>query len=104
MRQFIQRNLNRFGLEIRQTSLGRNVMDFIADREVDVILDVGANVGQFGEMMRAKGYRGRFISFEPILAAYQALTAKASADGNWETNNFALSAQAEPMTIHVSAL
>jgi FkbM family methyltransferase len=103
MKQFIQRNLNRFGLEIRQTGCNRDVMDFVADREINVILDVGANVGQFGEMMRVKGYRGKIVSFEPISAVYQALAAKAIADGAWETNNFALGAKTEHATINVAA-
>jgi FkbM family methyltransferase len=103
MKQFIQRILNRFGLEIRQTGFTRDMMDFITDRDINFILDVGANVGQFGEMMRAKGYRGRIVSFEPIAIVYQDLAAKAMADGDWEANNFALGATTEHTTINVAA-
>jgi FkbM family methyltransferase len=103
MKQFVLRNLKRFGLEIHQTGFRRDVMDFVADRDIDVVLDVGANLGQFGEMMRAKGYRGKIVSFEPISGVYQALAAKAMADRDWETNNFALGAQAEHTTMNVAA-
>jgi FkbM family methyltransferase len=104
MRQFIQRNLNRFGLEIRRASLNRNVMDFITDRDVDVVLDVGANVGQFAETLRAKGYHRDIISFEPIPEVYKILAAKAAADDHWKVNNFALGAKPERTTINVSDL
>jgi FkbM family methyltransferase len=102
VKQFIQRNLKRFGLEIHRAGIGRDLMDFIADRDIDVVLDVGANVGQFGESLRTKGYRGKIVSFEPIAAEYQTLAAKATADGNWDTNNFALGAKSESATINVA--
>jgi FkbM family methyltransferase len=102
MKQFIQRNLKRFGLEIQRSGFRRDVMDFIADRDIDLVLDVGANTGQFGEALREKGYRRRIVSFEPIPAVFQALATKAMADGDWTVNNFALGAAAEQATINVS--
>ena len=69
-----------------------------------MVLDVGANVGQFGDLLRLKGYRGKILSFEPIRAVYETLAVKAAADGNWVANNFALGAKAEQTTINVSQL
>lgn len=58
---------------------------------IDLVVDVGANVGQFGEFLRSEiGYRGRIISFEPLSSAYKIVAEKASADAKWETFNFAL--------------
>lgn len=34
--------------------------------EIDCVLDVGAHVGNFGASLRANGYAGRIISFEPV--------------------------------------
>jgi FkbM family methyltransferase len=102
MRQFIQRNLRRIGLELQRTGPKHDVMEFVRDREIDVVLDVGANVGQFGESLRAKGYRGTIVSFEPIPHVYQVLAEKATADRDWEVNNFALGATAEQATINVA--
>ncbi len=37
---------------------------------VNLILDVGANTGEFAKTMRAYFYRGRIVSFEPLREAF----------------------------------
>jgi FkbM family methyltransferase len=59
-------------------------------RKIDTVIDVGANVGQFGESLRADGYRGKIVSFEPTKAEFQVLSSKAAADGNWEAHQCGL--------------
>jgi hypothetical protein len=70
------RRIGRFGLEIRRTETRRNpgLIDFLLARRVDVVLDVGANVGWFGQRLRERGYRGKIVSFEPIEAVFRELT------------------------------
>ncbi len=80
----------------------RNEVDFLRDRKVDQVLDVGANVGQFAEFLRSRGYQGRIISFEPIQSVFQSLAATAKLDGNWEAHNFALGAASGETTINVA--
>jgi FkbM family methyltransferase len=82
----------------------RDLIDFIEDREIDIVLDIGANVGQFGESLRANGYRGRIISYEPIESAFKTLSTKAAADGNWEAHHCGLGATPGEADIHVSEL
>lgn len=57
---------------------------------IELVIDVGANIGQFGEALRAIGYRGQILSFEPFDQAYRALEAAARRDGRWEAVNAAL--------------
>eukprot|EP01035_Chromulina_nebulosa_P019691 gene19691-25611_t len=47
------------------------------------ILDIGANTGQFGAAIRAAGWRGKLISFEPLSAAHSLLTLRAGKDDKW---------------------
>lgn len=82
----------------------RDLRDFLESRDVDTVIDVGANVGQFGESLRANGYRGRIISFEPTQAAYDELARKAAADGNWETHHCGLGAQPGTAILNASEL
>ncbi len=51
---------------------------------VDVIFDIGANVGQFAQVLRIGGYQGHIISFEPLSSAYAALDATAASDPLWD--------------------
>lgn len=82
----------------------RDLIDFVEDRKIDLVIDVGANVGQFGEGLRAGGYKGKIVSFEPIASAFQALAAKAAADGNWEVHHCGLGATAGEAVLHISEL
>jgi FkbM family methyltransferase len=104
MKQLIRRILNWGGYDLRRIGFSRDLMDFIRVRDIETVLDVGANVGQFGESLRAKGYRGKIISFEPIPSVFKTLAVKASADSNWQANNFALGARAGTATINVAEM
>jgi FkbM family methyltransferase len=102
MKRSIRRTLKHFGFEIRRIETIRTLMGFIQDRNIDVVLDVGANVGQFGTSLRAQGYRGKIVSFEPISTVYRTLAAATATDLEWDTHNFALGLNTEYATINVS--
>jgi FkbM family methyltransferase len=72
-------------------------------RENDVVLDVGANRGQYAEMIRSNGYRGRIVSFEPLSDAYAYLARKAVADQAWEPQRVALGDRDGTTRIHISS-
>ena len=58
---------------------------------IDVILDVGANAGQFALSLREPiGYRGKIVSFEPLPDAFAHLRSLAVKDPSWEAHNVAL--------------
>lgn len=70
--------------------------------EIDLVLDVGANAGQFATDLRQSGYGGRIVSFEPMSAAFQTLDARASDDPLWSCVNAALGEEDGSASIHVS--
>jgi FkbM family methyltransferase len=102
VKQFVRRTLRRFGVDIVRLRGRPDLMGFVKDRSIDLVIDVGANVGQFGERLRAQGYRNRIISFEPLISEFRTLARKAQADGNWEVNNCALGSASAIATINVS--
>jgi Methyltransferase FkbM domain len=52
--------------------------------DVDCVFDVGANVGQYAQMLRHYcGYNGLIISFKPNPDLVTSLSTKAAADPNW---------------------
>lgn len=51
---------------------------------IDTVLDVGANVGQYGQRLRDWGYAGRIISFEPQTSAHEHLKTQSAPDPRWE--------------------
>jgi hypothetical protein len=51
---------------------------------IDLIIDVGANAGQYAMGVRSEGYKNRMVSFEPLTEAHTLLTANSSEDALWD--------------------
>lgn len=79
--------LNRRGWDLR---VHRPFWELIAQRDYDLVVDVGANRGQFGRHIRRLGYRNKILSFEPQAAAFKQLQVVAAADPNWEVQRLAI--------------
>ena len=62
----------------------------LESHSIDLVLDIGANTGQYGNEIREHGYNGRLISFEPSTAAFEQLKTRAAMDTAWEVMNLAL--------------
>jgi FkbM family methyltransferase len=69
---------------------------------VDLVIDAGANEGQFAEELRSM-YGGEIVSFEPVSSAYEKLAAAASSDPNWHVHKLALGSRESTQTINVSS-
>jgi FkbM family methyltransferase len=75
----------------------------LAWQQIDVVLDVGANAGQYGSALRRAGFGGRIVSFEPLTEAFARLAAMAEHDPLWDCRQLALGAQPGPARLNVSA-
>lgn len=70
---------------------------------MNVVLDVGANGGQYGAQLRSIGYGGRIVSFEPLPGPFASLTTRIARDPEWSAVNIALGERDGDATIHVAA-
>jgi FkbM family methyltransferase len=67
-----------------QTSEAAKMQRLLAYNNIDLVFDVGANIGQYAKLLRELGYSGRIVSFEPLSSAYSRLKAVSEKDPLWE--------------------
>ena len=68
---------------------------------VNCVIDVGANTGQFGRLLRDIGYGHRIVSLEPVHTTYELLQEEAAGDREWRTLPLALGAAPARLPINV---
>lgn len=88
MKRIIRNMMQYFGFEIRRYSVEKSdkarLAAMLHEHDIDVVLDVGANVGLYGELLRDCGYKGRIVAFEPLSDAHKKLLKRASSDVLWD--------------------
>ena len=57
--------------------------EFLDHFNVDLVLDVGANQGQFARELLNAGFSGRIVSFEPLSDAHAKLLANSRGNAQW---------------------
>jgi FkbM family methyltransferase len=70
---------------------------------VDVVLDVGANEGQYARRLREVGYDARIVSLEPQRDAFEKLRALAAGDPRWEVHKVAVGSEPGTAQLNVGA-
>ena len=95
--------LHRTGVSIGRDPFVNRVARLLDSRDIETVLDVGANVGQFARMIRGAGFDGDILSFEPLSDAYRRLTRRSSGDPRWQAFNSAVGAEPGRSTINISA-
>jgi FkbM family methyltransferase len=58
-------------------------LKLLNNHQVDMVLDVGANVGQYASDLFKIGYKGKIVSFEPMSKEYEVLKKAAASNSNW---------------------
>jgi FkbM family methyltransferase len=83
----VRKSFLQLGYEIQKADPDTSELVFVVDllrrRDVDLVLDVGANVGRYVRALRRHGWRGPVVSFEPLPDAHAELERTARSDGNW---------------------
>lgn len=71
--------------------------------KINCVIDVGANIGSYGLMLRRIGYKGRIVSIEPVLEVFERLRVAAAGDDEWVTLNTACGSREEAKSINIFA-
>ena len=75
----------------------------LSANQVDLVLDIGANTGQWAIELRRAGYDGDMISFEPLIQAHTELSRNAVRDRKWAiAPRVALGERNADVKIHVA--
>jgi FkbM family methyltransferase len=91
LRQAAVRALHRRGIyRIGSEPFGAIDKDLLLRRYgIDLVFDIGANVGLYAKHLRYLGYTGRIVSLEPGSDAFKVLAASAADDPLWEVHQLA---------------
>jgi len=78
------------------------IVRILDDHDIDIVLDVGANAGQYAKKLRDAKYRGKILSFEPLISVYKELKDNARNDKFWDVYNFALGDKEETALMNIA--
>lgn len=70
------------GYDLKMTDEERFIL-LLNNNRIDLIFDIGANEGQYAEMLFELGYKGKIVSFEPLTSAHEILKQKSKTKPNW---------------------
>jgi FkbM family methyltransferase len=90
MKKIIKKFLRSTGFDIHRynpsSSLSCQLEQALRNFKIDLIFDIGANVGQFAKNLREVGYNDRIVSFEPLVDAHHILSKAARGPKGWEVH------------------
>jgi FkbM family methyltransferase len=97
------------GLRLPQPQLDRMaelffLRNLLQQLQVDCVLDVGANRGQFASELRSIGYDGHIVSFEPLASEFAVMRQHFEQDAKWRGYQTALGSAESTVDIHVGGL
>lgn len=95
-----------FGYDIfrlkEQARIETHLAALLTHLNVNVVVDAGANVGQYAKGLRWLGYKGRIVSYEPLKSVHSQLVSTAQGDSEWKVRQLALGRKNEHTTIRMS--
>ena len=85
MKLLVKQIVRKCGLEVHRyrTSSAAKLQKILLYHKIDLVLDIGANIGQYARELRSGGYKGRIVSFEPLSSAHRELMRTSRQDDAW---------------------
>jgi FkbM family methyltransferase len=104
LKKTIRGTLRHFGADVHRY---QHTLPFVRSQvfstlAIDLVLDVGANRGQYARDLRKAGYGGGIVSFEPLPEAFSRLSDAFSSDPHWQGLKLALGEQDGSAIINVA--
>jgi FkbM family methyltransferase len=88
--------------EMKERDFALHLGELLARLEIDCVLDVGANAGQYRDFLRDRvRYAGTIVSFEPLSRHVAALRERSRGDGKWHIEGCALGSSEGSLQINV---
>src|SRR5512139_1869940 len=88
--------------EMKERDFALHLRELLARLDIDCVLDVGANAGQYRDFLRDNvQYDGPIVSFEPVSRHIDALRERSRADRDWHIEGYALGSADGSMPINV---
>lgn len=108
IRRFIRRGLHAIGLDIYRypyacARLIPHLSLLLPAHKIETVIDLGANIGQFANKIRALNPLLNIHSFEPNPKVFQTLSANAALDSRWFAHELALGRSDGEIVLNVTA-
>jgi FkbM family methyltransferase len=107
-KQIVTQLAHRMGYEIvpawrmRGLSFARHLASIFEQYRVDTVVDVGANVGQYHEFIRAEvAFHGPVLSYEPQPDCFRTLMENVRQDKLWHVRNLALGTEPGELSLNI---
>lgn len=97
-----------FGILIRKynpaTSEDLRRIKLFEHYNIDLVFDIGANVGQYATGIMDAGYKNKIVSFEPLTSARSVIERKSKGHSRWQVApRCAIGSKKEEIEINISA-
>lgn len=87
LKSLIKYILKKIGIDLKKYNPALTESGVIANvlkqLDIELVLDVGSNIGQFAKCVRDAGYKNKVVSFEPLLEAHHKLKKAVIKDALW---------------------
>lgn len=106
--RFTKKIFQNFGILIRKynaaTSEDLRRIKLFEHYKIDLVFDIGANIGQYATGIMDAGYKNRIVSFEPLSSAHSIIDKESKNYSNWTVApRCAIGAKKEEIEINISA-
>lgn len=86
---------------VSQVATINHISSLLQAYDINMVLDIGANKGQFANQVIKQGYQGQVISFEPSRDSFHDLMEASASSQQWLAYNFGLSDKNSEAELHI---